>query len=140
MANVLIESQTMTEIANSIREKSGTTVKMKPAEMLQAIDSISTDSSLIKLLEETNTLEVKFRNTSIEEVPKFKINPQCTSAYNCFQSCKKLKYFDNNFDASHLTDSVFSLFAGCVELISVKGLSLILTQYVILNSNYINII
>lgn len=124
MANVLIESQTMTDIANAIREKSGTDVKMKPAEMPQAIASISTDSSLIKLLEETDTLESKFRNTNIEEIPKFRINPKCVSAYKCFDGCKKLKYFDNNFDTSHLTDSTFSMFADCVELISVKGLNI----------------
>ena len=37
MANVLIESQTMTDIANAIREKSGTVEKMKPAEMPKTI-------------------------------------------------------------------------------------------------------
>lgn len=40
MANVLIEEKTMTDIANAIREKSGTVEKMKPAEMPQAIESI----------------------------------------------------------------------------------------------------
>lgn len=124
MANVLIESQTMTDIANAIREKSGTVEKMKPAEMPQAIDSISTDSLLVKILEETDTLESKFRNTNIEEIPKFRINPKCVSAHRCFDGCKKLKYFDNNFDASHLTYSTFSMFANCVELISVKGLNI----------------
>ena len=122
MANVLIESQTMTDIANAIREKSGTTVKMKPAEMPQAIDSISTDSSLIKLLEETDVLDSKFKNTSIEEVPKFKINPKCVSATNCFHICKKLKYFDNNFDTSQL-ELINSMFGNCEKLISVKGLN-----------------
>ena len=37
MANVLIESQTMTDIANAIREKSSTVEKMKPAEMPKTI-------------------------------------------------------------------------------------------------------
>lgn len=43
MANVLIESQTMTDIANAIREKSGTVEKMKPAEMPQAVRNIKSD-------------------------------------------------------------------------------------------------
>lgn len=40
MSNVLIEEKTMTDIANAIREKSGTVEKMKPAEMPQAINKI----------------------------------------------------------------------------------------------------
>ena len=122
MANVLVEEKTMTDIANAIREKSGTVEKMKPAEMPQAIDSISTDSSLIKLLEETDTLENKFRNTSIEEIPKFRINPKCVSATNCFHICKKLKYFDNNFDTSQLK-MINGMFGNCEKLISIKGLN-----------------
>ena len=122
MANVLIEEKTMTDIANAIREKSGTDVKMKPAEMPQAIDSISTDSSLIKLLEETDSLVEKFKSTNIEEIPKFKINPKCVSATNCFHLCRKLKYFDNNFDTSQLK-SINGMFGNCEKLISVKGLN-----------------
>ena len=122
MANVLVEEKTMTEIANAIREKSGTVEKMKPAEMPQVIDSISTDSSLVKLLEETDALESKFRNTNIEEIPKFRINPKCISANNCFGHCKKLKYFDNNFDTSQLK-FISGMFVSCEKLISVKGLN-----------------
>ena len=41
MANVLIEEKTMTDIANAIREKSGTVEKMKPAEMPKTIREIA---------------------------------------------------------------------------------------------------
>lgn len=40
MANVLIESQTMTDIADAIREKNGGTDEYKPSEMPQAIKDI----------------------------------------------------------------------------------------------------
>lgn len=132
MANVLVEEKTMTDIANAIREKSGTVERMKPTEMPQAIDSISTDSSLIKLLEETNTLIYKFTNTSIEEIPKFKINPKCTSMESCFNVCRKLKCFDNNFDTSKLTSMALA-FASNSSLGYVKGLN---TQSAI-NMNYL---
>lgn len=40
MANVLIEEQTMKDIGNAIREKSGTEKKLKPYEMPKAIGNI----------------------------------------------------------------------------------------------------
>lgn len=42
MANVLIESQTMTDIADAIREKNGTENTYKPADMPQAVRDIET--------------------------------------------------------------------------------------------------
>lgn len=41
MSNVLIEEKTMTDIANVIREKSGTVEKIKPAEMPKTIREIA---------------------------------------------------------------------------------------------------
>lgn len=122
MANVLVEEQTMTDIANSIREKSGTDVKMKPAEMPQAIDSINTDSSLIKLLEETSNLSHKFRGTMFENIPKFNINPIVTDISSCFMQCPNLKCFDNNFDTSKITQMGFAFF-NCPKLEYVRGLN-----------------
>lgn len=123
MANVLVEEKTMTDIANAIRAKSGTVEKMKPAEMPQAIDSISTDSSLIKLLEETDTLVSKFKNTNIEEIPKFNINPLVTDMTNCFVNCKKLKSFDNNFDTTKITTTLL-VFTNDSALEYVKGFNI----------------
>lgn len=122
MANVLVEEKTMTDIANSIREKSGTVEKMKPAEMPQAIDSISTDSSLIKLLEETNTLTNKFRKTMFEKIPKFNINPTVIDMSSCFMQCYNLKCFDNIFDTSKITNMSLTFF-NCPKLEYVKGLN-----------------
>lgn len=42
MANVLVEETSLTNIANSIRSKNGTTTKYKPNEMATAISNIST--------------------------------------------------------------------------------------------------
>lgn len=41
MANVLIQSETMTAIADAIREKKQTTDTYKPSDMPEAISSIS---------------------------------------------------------------------------------------------------
>ena len=45
MANVLIESQTMTDIADAIREKNGTDTTYKPADMPQAVRDIKSDDT-----------------------------------------------------------------------------------------------
>lgn len=52
MANVLIENQTMTDIANAIREKNGSTDIYKPSEMPQAIKNLKGDS-IVNLLKES---------------------------------------------------------------------------------------
>lgn len=44
MANVLVEEQSMTNIANELREKLSTRIGFKPSEMADAVDNI--DESL----------------------------------------------------------------------------------------------
>lgn len=46
MANVLVNENSLTAIADSIRNKNGTTTKYKPAEMAAAIDAISTGDEI----------------------------------------------------------------------------------------------
>lgn len=48
MANVLIDDTNLTNIANAIREKNGTTTTYKPGEMAGAISAIETGSSITK--------------------------------------------------------------------------------------------
>lgn len=56
MANVLVEETSLTNIANAIRSKNGTTTTYKPGEMASAINNIQTNENLSTELTEQDTL------------------------------------------------------------------------------------
>lgn len=57
MSNVLVDENALTNIANSIRSKNGTTTTYKPAEMSAAIDAISTSSGSGELVSSSLVLD-----------------------------------------------------------------------------------
>lgn len=150
MANVLIESQTMTDIANAIREKNGTDVKMKPAEMPQAVRDIKSEDTGIgsrqwwlDICKEKKSFAYMFYKTTIETIPPIDTSNGTNFEY-MFQSCPNLRtvppidtskgtYFNNMFgscfalktippiDTSNGT-SFSNMFNSCRELISVPTL------------------
>lgn len=61
MANVLVENQSLQDIADSIRSKNGTQTKYKPAEMSAAIDAISGGG-----ITPTGTKEITANGTGID--------------------------------------------------------------------------
>lgn len=89
MANVLIESQTMTNIADAIREKNGSIDEYKPSEMPQAIKDIETtysgncwnDLSKLNLYGDSDGMKEAYENNAeyVIDVP-----PNVTSLADMF--------------------------------------------------------
>ncbi len=121
MANVLIESQTMTEIAKAIREKNGTDTTYKPAEMPQAVRDIKSEDTGIgsrqwwlDVCKEKTDFSNMFKNcVSITEIP-----PLDTSKGEYFNStflgCTSLTTIPQ-LDISNGINFV-SMFFGCFNL------------------------
>lgn len=126
MANVLVEEQTMTDIANSIREKSGTDVKMKPAEMPQAIREMQVvDTGVgsrqwwLDFCNEKITCEHMFSNSQIETIPSFDTSNKTSFGY-MFSRCPLLKTVPP-LDTSNGTYFRY-MFELCEQLTSIGGL------------------
>ena len=120
MSKVLIEDTTLSDIADSIRNKNGTETTYKPSEMSSAIDNIpsggiSESGAKIELDTTTNTDIKQF----ITEVENLDLNGR-TSLSGLFNGYSKLKRvsFKDTSNVTNLTNT----FKSCGELISITGM------------------
>lgn len=128
MANVLIESQTMTDIANAIREKNGTDTTYKPAEMSQAVREIASIESgdpyakfnEILLYDGRTNYDYAFAYSKVQyddiKNAKDLIKKYCTKISNGFKDCSTIKKVD--LDISNVTNAQYC-FIGCINLIEI---------------------
>lgn len=96
MANVLIEEQTMTDIAAAIRAKNGTENTYLPSEMPQAIKDIQSEDTGVgsrqwweDVLETKKNLDYLFQETNIETTPIIDCSNVTSIKYMC-DSCPNL--------------------------------------------------
>lgn len=121
MANVLIESQTMTDIADAIREKNGTDTTYKPAEMPQAVRDIKSEDTgigsrqwwLDVFKEKTNFSDMFEGCTSLTTIPPIDTSKGKYFS-NMFQGCTSLTTIPQ-LDISNGTNFA-SMFFGCANL------------------------
>lgn len=85
MANVLVNDTSLTNIANAIRGKNGTTNTYKPAEMAAAITAIETGGG-----SSSNTLFHKLVDRSIETITASDLAGVTKIGSNAFTSCNYL--------------------------------------------------
>lgn len=114
MTKYTIEDTTLTNIANSIREKTGKSEKLLPSQMPNEIKSIESGGSVkytpryISFYGYTGTdldYEISQLDTSLIE-----------SMYNLFFDCQKIKVLNlSNFDTSNVTNMSY-MFRNCYEL------------------------
>ena len=97
MANVLIESQTMTDIANAIREKSSTVEKMKPAEMpktireMEVVDTgVGSRQWWLDVFSQKKNFANMFENCSMTTIPQLDTS-NGTNFTDMFVLCHALK-------------------------------------------------
>ena len=129
MANVLIEKQTMVDIANAIREESGTENAYLPAEMPQAIRNIqSIDTGVgsrqwwLDVCTNKTNFSYMFDNCSnITTIPQIDTS-QGTDFQFMFKNCVKLTTIPQ-IDTSKTT-SFSSMFFGCEALTTIPQLDL----------------
>jgi hypothetical protein len=142
MANVLVEETSLQNIANSIREKAGTTDTYKPSEMASAISGISTGGSAIDkglVINEVNssgypidisvigltTLPDRYFYQIISDYTLFKnigsnihLPETLTKiGYDCFYNCKSISgiVIPNN-----VITIGYQAFYGCSTLTSIQ--------------------
>lgn len=124
MANVLVEEQTLTDIANAIREKNGTTDKMKPGVMAETIANLPSGDNrdLIGVIDDTITkLDIPNNTTKIADYCFYKRSlksvyiPDSINRIGeyAFNNCSNLKTI--NF-SNNITSIGKRAFSGCSHL------------------------
>ena len=122
MANVLIESQTMTDIANAIREKNGAENTYKPSEMPQAVRNIESDDTgvgsrqwWLDVCKDKLYFDYFFAYLDVTEIPK--IDTSRGKSFNSF--CRGLANLTviPNFDFQK-AEILYYAFAGCKSVVN----------------------
>lgn len=119
MANVLVEQQSLINIAEAIRTVNKTTTTYKPSEMAQAIIDTK-DKSLIEMLESKTDLTNALACIPDLEIPVFKLN--ATSAQRLFYDSKIVTA--PALDYSNIKNASY-MFGNCIFLVTVPKMSLI---------------
>lgn len=119
MGKVLLEEQSLIDIANSIRNKTKSTETMKPSEMASNIDGIETGGGdLSEYFDETITYGSSntpgFAN-ALKKIPALK-NTGKDNSY-MFTNYKGTNLDLSNFDTSQVTDIEY-MFSNCYKLTS----------------------
>ena len=118
MGKVLLEEQNLIDIANSIRNKTGSNETMKPSEMATNIDGIeSGGTDLSEYFTETITggNQGETWQKGIKKIPAFKNTG--TTANSMFDGYRGLELDLSNIDISLVT-SMIRMFYGCMNLTS----------------------
>lgn len=123
MANVLIDESSMTNIANAIRAKTGSTEGLKPADMASVIAGIQAGGG-----EDTLTEFLKVRDgqylfsncSTITEIPEIDFSFFTNISY-AFDTCRSLKTLPE-INSTNVTNMNFA-FKDCYSLSSIAGLN-----------------
>ena len=126
MANVLIESQTMTDIANAIREKSSTVEKMKPAEMpktireMEVVDTgVGSRQWWLDVFSQKKNFANMFENCSMTTIPQLDTS-KGKNFDHMFYQCGNLTTIPQ-LNTSNGT-SFFEMFGYCGNLTTIPQL------------------
>lgn len=128
MANVLVEEKIMTDIANAIREKSGTDVKMKPAEMpetireMEVVDTgVGSRQWWLDVCSQKKAFGGMFEGCHITTIPLIDTS-KAVIFNNMFTNCKSLITIPL-IDTSKST-GFNAMFYGCKSLTTIPQLDL----------------